>query len=101
MAAPKPGVLLKMLGALALAAPNAGGLPAPKAGVLAPPKLNAELLAAPKAGVEAALAPKAGMLKPPNNDGALPPLALSCWGHGELKLHVLHEAGLMSSDDDW
>ena len=62
-----------MLGALALAPPNPGALPAPKAGVLAPPKLNAELLAAPKAGAEAALAPKAGVLKPPKSDAALPP----------------------------
>lgn len=73
LAAPKPGVLLKMLGAHAPAAPNAGALPAPKAGVLAPPKLKAELLAAPKAGAEAALPPKPGVLKPPNKDGVLPP----------------------------
>ena len=71
LAAPKAGVPPKMLGAPALAAPNAWVLAAPKAGVLAPPKPNAELLAPPSAGVEAAPPPKAGVLKPPKRDGVL------------------------------
>ena len=79
LAAPKAGVLPKMLGALALAAPNAG--------VLAPPKPNAELLAPPNAGVEAAPPPKAGVLKPPKRDGVL-----AAWG---CPACVQHTVGVM------
>ena len=38
------------------------------------------------------------MLKPPKSDARAPPLALSCYEHNVLKLQVLHDAGLMSTD---
>lgn len=55
LTAPKPNELLE--------APNAGALPATKAGV-EDPKLKAGVLACPKAGVVEA--PKAGVLGVPN-----------------------------------